>query len=475
MNILIIGSGGREHALAWKIAQSPKVSRVFVAPGNGGTATEAGVDNVDLDPTDAAGLIEFAKDHQIELCIIGPEAPLVAGVSDALVAAGLPCCGPSQRAAQLEGSKDFAKAFMQRHDIPTAAYRTFSDREQALAYLDQVGAPVVVKADGLAAGKGVVVAEDLDEARAAVDAMLGQGRFGSAGHRVVIEEKLLGEEVSFIVLVSGEQVLPLATSQDHKARDEGDRGPNTGGMGAYSPAPIVTPELEQRIMREVIEPTVAGLRAEDLPYVGFLYAGLMIGADGTPRVLEYNCRLGDPETQPILMRLESDLLELCLAATEGRLAEVDAQWCDQAALGVVMAAGGYPGDYAKGHPISGLESALDDDSSKAETSSASTGASMVLGIGMGMGMGMGMGTPSTGMNMGSGTGGSEAKVFHAGTKRDGERTLTNGGRVLCVTALGADVGAAAAKAYALAERIQFEGAFYRRDIGYRALKHGTTR
>ncbi|MBK5939294.1 phosphoribosylamine--glycine ligase [Halochromatium roseum] len=439
MNILIIGSGGREHALAWKIAQSPKASRVFVAPGNGGTATEAGVENVDLDPTDAAGLIAFAKDHQIELCIIGPEAPLVAGVSDALVAAGLPCCGPSQRAAQLEGSKDFAKAFMQRHGIPTAAYRTFSDREQALAYLDQVGAPVVVKADGLAAGKGVVVAETLDQARAAVEAMLGQGQFGSAGHRVVIEDKLLGEEVSFIVLVSGEQVLPLATSQDHKARDEGDRGPNTGGMGAYSPAPIVTPELEQRIMREVIEPTVAGLRAEGLPYVGFLYAGLMIGADGTPRVLEYNCRLGDPETQPILMRLESDLLELCLAATEGRLAEVEAQWCDQAALGVVMAAGGYPGDYAKGHPISGLETVLAD-ADQAETNSASA-----------------------------------AKVFHAGTKRDGEQTLTNGGRVLCVTALGANVGAAAAKAYALAERIQFEDAFYRRDIGYRALKRGTTR
>jgi phosphoribosylamine--glycine ligase len=272
--------------------------------------------------------------------------------------------------------------------------------------------------------------------------MLGQGQFGSAGQRVVIEDKLLGEEVSFIVLVSGEQVLPLATSQDHKARDEGDRGPNTGGMGAYSPAPIVTPELEQRIMREVIEPTVAGLRAEGLPYVGFLYAGLMIGADGTPRVLEYNCRLGDPETQPILMRLESDLLELCLAATEGRLAEVDAQWCDQAALGVVMAAGGYPGDYAKGHPISGLD-ALDDDS-QAETNSASTG-------------------------------GSKAKVFHAGTKRDGEQTLTNGGRVLCVTALGADVGEAAAKAYARVEQIRFEGAFYRRDIGYRALKRGTTR
>ncbi len=459
MNILIIGAGGREHALAWKIAQSPQADQVFVAPGNGGTLVETGVENVDLEPTDAEALIRFARDQQIDLCIIGPEAPLVAGVSDALVAAGLRCCGPSRQAARLEGSKDFAKAFMQRHGIPTAAYRTFEEREQALAYLDQVGAPVVVKADGLAAGKGVVVAETLAEARAAVEAMLGQGRFGEAGARVVIEDKLLGEEVSFIVLVSGEQVLPLATSQDHKARDEGDRGPNTGGMGAYSPAPIVTPALEQRIMREVIEPTVAGLRAEGLPYVGFLYAGLMIDADGTPRVLEYNCRLGDPETQPILMRLESDLLELCLAATDGRLTEVEARWRDQAALGVVMAAGGYPGDYAKGHPISGLDAARDSDS-KAETNAAN--------IGMSTGTDTGTGTRTD-------TGEQEAKVFHAGTKRDGEQTLTNGGRVLCVTALGADIGEAAANAYARAERIQFADAFYRRDIGHRALKRGTSR
>ncbi len=459
MNILIIGAGGREHALAWKIAQSPQADQVFVAPGNGGTLVETGVENVDLEPTDAEALIRFARDQQIDLCIIGPEAPLVAGVSDALVAAGLRCCGPSRQAARLEGSKDFAKAFMQRHGIPTAAYRTFEEREQALAYLDQVGAPVVVKADGLAAGKGVVVAETLAEARAAVEAMLGQGRFGEAGARVVIEDKLLGEEVSFIVLVSGEQVLPLATSQDHKARDEGDRGPNTGGMGAYSPAPIVTPALEQRIMREVIEPTVAGLRAEGLPYVGFLYAGLMIDADGTPRVLEYNCRLGDPETQPILMRLESDLLELCLAATDGRLTEVEARWRDQAALGVVMAAGGYPGDYAKGHPISGLDAARDSDS-KAETNAAN--------IGMSTGTDTGTGTRTD-------TGEQEAKVFHAGTKRDGEQTLTNGGRVLCVTALGADIGEAAANAYARAEQIQFADAFYRRDIGHRALKRGTSR
>ncbi|MFP4280753.1 MAG: phosphoribosylamine--glycine ligase [Halochromatium sp.] len=451
MHILIIGAGGREHALAWKIAQSPQAERVFVAPGNGGTLAEPGVENVDLEPTDAEALIRFAREQQIDLCIIGPETPLVAGVSDALVAAGLRCCGPTRQAARLEGSKDFAKAFMRRHGIPTAAYRTFDDREQALAYLDRIGAPVVVKADGLAAGKGVVVAETLAEARAAVEAMLGQGQFGAAGARVVIEDKLLGEEVSFIVLVSGEQVLPLATSQDHKARDEGDRGPNTGGMGAYSPAPIVTPELQQRIMREVIEPTVAGLRAEGLPYLGFLYAGLMIGADGTPRVLEYNCRLGDPETQPILMRLESDLLELCLAASEGRLTEVEARWRDQAALGVVMAAAGYPGAYAKGQPISGLETAGDSDS-KAGTGGAGTDMSTDLS-----------------------TGGSKTKVFHAGTRYDGERTLTDGGRVLCVTALGADVGEAAANAYARAERIRFDGAFYRRDIGHRALKRGTSR
>jgi phosphoribosylamine--glycine ligase len=430
MNILIIGSGGREHALAWKAAQSPQVTQVFVAPGNGGTAIEPGVENVAVNPTDADGLIRFAQEHQVGLCIIGPEAPLVAGVSDALVAAGLRCCGPSQQSAQLEGSKDFAKAFMQRNGIPTAAYETFSDRDQAMDYLDQVGAPVVVKADGLAAGKGVVVAEQLDEARAAIDAMLSHGRFGSAGNRVVIEERLLGEEVSFIVLVSGEQVLPLATSQDHKARDDGDRGPNTGGMGAYSPAPIVTPALEQRIMREVIKPTVAGLQAEGMPYVGFLYAGLMISAEGAPRVLEYNCRLGDPETQPILMRLESDLVKLCLAATDGQLAGLQARWSEQAALGVVMAAGGYPGDYEKGHPINGLDDAKDAGSTK---------------------------------------------VFHAGTKPDGERIVTNGGRVLCVTALGSDVGEAAANAYRRAEEIQFDGAFYRRDIGHRAIKRGTMR
>lgn len=428
MKILILGGGGREHALAWKVAQSPQAETVYVAPGNGGTATEPGIENLAIDALDADALVRFAQEHAIDLCIIGPEAPLVAGVGDALTAAGIRCCGPSRQAAQLEGSKDFAKAFMQRHGIPTAHYRSFTERDAALAYLDAVGAPIVIKADGLAAGKGVVVAEDLETARAAVEAMLGSGRFGHAGERVVIEEKLTGDEVSFIVLVGDGQVLPLATSQDHKARDEGDRGPNTGGMGAYSPAPIVSAELEARIIDEIIKPTVAGLSAEGMPYTGFLYAGLMIGPDGAPRVLEYNCRLGDPETQPILMRLESDLLALCLAATDGHLAAETARWSAQAALGVVLAAGGYPGAYAKGHLITGLEPTASE---------------------------------------------TDAKIFHAGTRRDGEQTLTAGGRVLCATALGADVAAAAARAYALADGIRFEGVFYRRDIGHRAIGRGT--
>jgi phosphoribosylamine--glycine ligase len=423
MNILILGSGGREHALAWKAAQSPQADRVFVAPGNGGTAAEPSVENVAIDPLDADTLLAFAHEQQIGLCIIGPEAPLVAGVADALAAGGIRCFGPTQKAAQLEGSKDFAKAFMQRHEIPTAAYQTFTDRDAALAYLEQVGAPIVIKADGLAAGKGVVVADDLASARSAIEQMLGAGRFGSAGQRVVIEEKLVGEEVSFIVMVGHGDVIPLATSQDHKARDEGDRGPNTGGMGAYSPAPLVDAALHARIMREVIEPTIKGLESEGMPYVGFLYAGLMIGADGAPRVLEYNCRLGDPETQPLLMRLESDLVELCLAAIDGTLARAEPRWSKQAALGVVIAAGGYPGDYERGRPIQGLGLETDP----------------------------------------------ETKVFHAGTRRDGEQTLTNGGRVLCATALGKDVAEAASRAYRLADAIDFEGAFFRRDIGHRAI------
>jgi phosphoribosylamine---glycine ligase len=427
MNILIIGGGGREHALAWKAAQSPLAQRVYVAPGNGGTAREPGIENVPIAADDLAGLVAFAAAQDIGLTIVGPEVPLVAGVVDAFAAAGLSCFGPRRAAAQLEGSKAFSKAFLERHGIPTAAYGTFTEVEPALAYLDQVGAPIVVKADGLAAGKGVILAPDLDTARAAVRDMLGAGRFGSAGARVVIEEFLTGEEASFIVMVDGSHALAMATSQDHKARDDGDRGPNTGGMGAYSPAPVVTPEIHDRVMREVIGPTVAGLAAEGTPYVGFLYAGLMIAADGTPKVLEYNCRFGDPETQPILMRLRSDLVALCLAALDGRLHEVQAEWDPRVALGVVMAAGGYPDTYAQGLPISGLSA--DDDAN--------------------------------------------VKVFHAGTCRDGDATLTAGGRVLCVTALGDTAGDAQERAYRRVHEITWPDAYYRTDIGYRAIARET--
>ena len=424
MNILIIGGGGREHALAWKAAQSPLADTVFVAPGNGGTALEPGVENVAIAAEDLDGLLAFARDKQVGLTIVGPEAPLVAGLVDRFQAAGLPCFGPSQGAAQLEGSKSFTKDFLQRHGIPTAAYGSFTELEPALAYLRRVGAPVVVKADGLAAGKGVILAQDLATAEAAVRDMLAGNRFGAAGHRVVIEEFLTGEEASFIALVGQGQILPMASSQDHKARDDGDQGPNTGGMGAYSPAPVVTPELHERIMAEVMAPTVAGMAAEGLPYTGFLYAGLMIGADGTPRVLEYNCRFGDPETQPILLRLQSDLVALCLAALDGTLGEMRAEWDPRAALGVVMAAGGYPDGYAKGQIISGLEAAAQ--------------------------------VPDT-------------KVFHAGTTRLDGQTLTSGGRVLCVTALGDTVGAAQARAYQAVDLIQWADGFCRRDIGHRAI------
>jgi phosphoribosylamine---glycine ligase len=423
MKILIVGGGGREHALAWKAAQSPLAERVFVAPGNGGTAREPKVENLPIAADDVPALVQFATEQSIDLTIIGPEAPLVVGIVDAFEAAGLRCFGPRQAAAQLEGSKAFTKDFLARHDIPTAAYGVFTQIEPALAYLGQVGAPIVIKADGLAAGKGVILAEDLATAEAAVQDMLGAGRFGSAGNRLVIEEWLTGEEASFIVMVDGAHILPLATSQDHKARDDGDRGPNTGGMGAYSPAPIVTPAVHERIMREVIEPTVAGLAAEGIPYLGFLYAGLMIAPDGTPKVLEYNCRLGDPETQPLLMRLQSDLVALCLAAVEGRLDQVTATWDPRPALGVVMAAGGYPDRYESGHVISGLEAVLPDG----------------------------------------------AKVFQAGTKLDDSRILTSGGRVLCVTALGDTVSAAQALAYQAVEQIHWEGCQYRTDIGYRAI------
>jgi phosphoribosylamine---glycine ligase len=429
MKILIVGNGGREHALAWKAAQSPLAERVFVAPGNGGTAHEPNVENLPIAADDVHALVRFATEQAIDLTIIGPEAPLVAGVVDAFKAAGLSCFGPTRDAAQLEGSKAFTKDFLAHHHIPTASYGVFTETEHALAYLRRVGAPIVIKADGLAAGKGVILAEDLATAEAAVQDMLGAGRFGSAGNRVVIEEFLTGEEASFIVMVDGAHVLPLATSQDHKARDDGDRGPNTGGMGAYSPAPIVTPAIQDRIMREVIEPTVAGLAAEGIHYVGFLYAGLMIAADGTPKVLEYNCRLGDPETQPLLMRLESDLVELCLAAIDGRLDQVTAAWDPRPALGVVMAAGGYPDSYETGHPIRGLDAALPPD----------------------------------------------VKVFQAGTKTDGTGILTNGGRVLCVTALGNSVSEAQSRAYQAVEHIRWEGCQFRRDIGYRAIARERSR
>jgi phosphoribosylamine--glycine ligase len=425
MKVLIIGGGGREHALAWKAAQSPLIDRVYVAPGNGGTAMEPRVENVKIAAGDIEALAAFADEYRIGLTIVGPEAPLVAGIVDVFQETGLRCFGPTRAAAQLEGSKVFAKDFLARHQIPTAAYRSFTAIEPALAYLEEVGAPVVVKADGLAAGKGVVVADDLATAQEAVRQMLSGERFGAAGRRVVIEEALQGEEASFIAMVDGTHSLAMATSQDHKARDEGDRGPNTGGMGAYSPAPVVTAEIHRRIMDEIMRPTVAGLAQEGMPYVGFLYAGLMIAPDGTARVLEYNCRFGDPETQPILLRLESDLVELCLRALDQRLDEAIVRWDPRPALGVVMAAGGYPETYAKGRPISGLEAA----------------AAVA-----------------------------HSKTFHAGTRRDNGQLLTNGGRVLCVTALGDTVTQAKSQAYEAVGKIHWQDAYYRRDIGYRALK-----
>jgi phosphoribosylamine--glycine ligase len=427
MNILIIGSGGREHALAWKAAQSRLADRVYVAPGNAGTATEPGVENLAVAPDDIPGLLDAARRLDVGLTIVGPEAPLVAGVVDAFRAAGLRCFGPSKDAAQLEGSKAFTKDFLARHGIPTAAYRTFTELDAALAYVRAQGAPIVVKADGLAAGKGVIVALTLDAAEAAVRDMLAGNAFGEAGHRVVIEEYLDGEEASFIVMADGEHVLPMATSQDHKRVGDGDTGPNTGGMGAYSPAPVVTRTVHRRVMDEVILPTVRGMAAEGLPYTGFLYAGLMVMADGSPKVIEYNCRFGDPETQPVLMRLRSDLVAHCLAALEGRLDRETADWDPRPALGVVLAAGGYPGDYRKGDEIAGLSSAAGD------------------GL----------------------------KVFHAGTAlRDG-RVVTSGGRVLCATALGATVSEAQRRAYGLVDAIAWNGMQCRRDIGFRAVARET--
>ena len=422
MKILVIGGGGREHALAWKAAQSSDVDTVYVAPGNAGTAHEPRLQNVTIAADDIPALTAFAQSNQIDLTIVGPEMPLVLGVVDAFHAAGLRCFGPTQGAAQLEGSKAFTKDFLDRHHIPTAAYGNFTDVEEAVAYIQQQGAPIVVKADGLAAGKGVILAQTEEEAIAAVRDMLAGNAFGEAGHRVVIEEFLTGEEASFIVMVDGTHILPMATSQDHKARDEGDTGPNTGGMGAYSPAPVVTPEIHQRVMREVIEPTVRGMADEGHPYTGFLYAGLMVEVDGTPKVLEYNCRFGDPETQPILMRLKSDLVTLCNTALDGKLDTIHTEWDPRPSLGVVLAAGGYPASYNKGDIIEGLP---------AETP--------------------------------------DSKVFHAGTAEKDSQVVTNGGRVLCAVALGDTVAEAQQQAYQLVDQIHWTGMYCRRDIGYRAI------
>ncbi|AMG99628.1 phosphoribosylamine--glycine ligase [Serratia liquefaciens] len=426
MNILIIGNGGREHALAWKAAQSPLADKVYVAPGNAGTALEPGLTNVEISATDIPALLTFAKSNDIGLTIVGPEAPLVIGVVDAFQAAGLKIFGPSQAAAQLEGSKAFTKDFLARHNIPSAEYQNFTEVEPALAYVRSKGSPIVIKADGLAAGKGVIVAMTLQEAEDAVQDMLAGNAFGDAGHRIVVEEFLDGEEASFIVMVDGENVVPMATSQDHKRVGDGDTGPNTGGMGAYSPAPVVTDEIHQRAMDQVIWPTVRGMAAEGNTYVGFLYAGLMISADGQPKVIEFNCRFGDPETQPIMLRLRSDLVELCLAGAEGKLDEKTSEWDERPALGVVLAAGGYPGDYNNGEVIQGLP----------QQESA------------------------------------DGKVFHAGTRMQGNDVVTSGGRVLCVTALGETVAQAQQRAYQLADGIQWPGSFCRKDIGYRAIARG---
>jgi phosphoribosylamine--glycine ligase len=419
VKILVVGGGGREHAIAWKIARSPRVAKVFVAPGNAGTAREEGLANVEI--TEIPALVHFAQANEIALTIVGPEAPLAAGIVDTFRAAGLRIFGPTRAAAQLESSKDFAKAFMTRHGIPTAAYASFTDAAAAHAYIEQRGAPIVVKADGLAAGKGVVVATSAADAHAAIDAMLGEGRLGEAGARVVIEECLVGEEASFIVVADGEHALPLASSQDHKRLLDGDLGPNTGGMGAYSPAPVVTPAVHARIMREIIGPAIRGMAAEGLPYTGFLYAGLMIDTVGAPRALEFNCRLGDPEAQPIIMRLKSDLVDLVRHALDGTLDQVDAEWDRRAALAIVLAAAGYPGEPRKGDAISGLDGTAQD-----------------------------------------------CKVFHAATRRSDDTVLTTGGRVLCVTALGETIRQAQRTAYAAVNAIHFDGMQYRKDIGHRA-------
>jgi phosphoribosylamine---glycine ligase len=423
MKILIVGGGGREHALAWKVAQSEKVETVFVAPGNPGTANEDKVSNVDISADDIPALQAFAEKEKIDLTIVGPENPLVDGIVDKFKQAGLHCFGPSKDAAALEGSKSFSKDFLQRHNIPTADYQVFTDVDVAKEYVKEKGSPIVVKADGLAAGKGVIIATSENEALAAIEDMLSGNKFGEAGNRVVIEEFMQGEEASFIVMSDGENILPLASSQDHKARDEGDQGPNTGGMGAYSPAPVVTEAIHDRIMHEVIEPTIRGMAEEGRQYIGFLYAGIMVTQDGTPRVLEFNCRFGDPETQPIMMRLKSDLVDLCNAALDGKLNEVTADWDPRAALGVVLASAAYPASASKGDVISGLRSDFPE-----------------------------------------GT-----KVFHAGTKQQDNAVVTAGGRVLCVTALGETVLQAQQSAYQVVAKISWNGMFYRKDIGHHAI------
>ena len=424
MKVLVIGSGGREHALVWKFAQSPRVTEILAAPGNAGTAMEPKTRNVAVAADDLDGLLGLAQSEGVGLTVVGPEQPLVAGVVDRFEAAGARCFGPRAAAARLEGSKAFTKDFLARHDIPSAAYETFDAADAALDYIRSRKLPIVIKADGLAAGKGVIIAETFDEAERTVRDMLEQRTFGDAGARVVVEEFLRGEEASFIAMVDDTRIVPLASSQDHKTRDEGDRGPNTGGMGAYSPAPVLTPELHRRVMDEVMIPTVRGMSAEGMAYRGFLYAGLMIGPDGNPRVLEYNCRFGDPETQPVLARMRSDLTDLCLAAFDGSLDSINVEWDPRAALGVVLASGGYPGSYATGSPISGLDTDF----------------------------------------------GNDTLVFHAGTREDNGTIVTSGGRVLCVVGLGNTVASAAELAYSSASRINWEGVYYRRDIGYRAIR-----
>ncbi|WP_404400344.1 phosphoribosylamine--glycine ligase [Idiomarina seosinensis] len=423
MKVLVVGAGGREHALAWKAAQSPKVDTVYVAPGNAGTALEPGLTNIDISPEDIQALVDFARQESVELTIVGPEAPLVLGIVDRFNEAGLKIFGPTAAAAQLEGSKAFSKDFLKRHNIPTAAYQNFTDVESAKNYVRANSLPIVIKADGLAAGKGVIIATTVQQADVAIEDMLAGNRFGDAGHRVVIEEFLEGEEASFIVMADGDNAVAFASSQDHKARDNGDKGPNTGGMGAYSPAPVVSPKVHDWVMQHVIKPTIKGMAEEGHPYTGFLYAGLMISADGSAKVLEYNCRFGDPETQPIMMRLKSDLVELCEQAVAAELKPVPVDFDSRAAVGVVMAAGGYPASYSKGDTIHGLPNDSHEDT----------------------------------------------KVFHAGTKLADDQVVTQGGRVLCCTALGDNVTEAQQRAYQLVEQISWDNVYYRTDIAHRAI------